>query len=1243
MTPSHPAISELRRVRWKPIDRALDRYATESLNVLLQAALASPGCVRFHDHLLLLLTRTLRAPFRDGAVAEAGDLAGLVDVAVRAAPGRGVVTGRDPGDVRGLVRYPAASGARLLVHPGQLAHPLLVLRALQQTARAVDQPLGVAAGFGITDLVDLVMHVGDRTLSELAPAWPSPELDVDRDMEGEISCRITPAEVAAAAGIATADPSDLPDRCSRPVPARRVLQWMTRRVKDLPLRYDPETPLLGPVLALTAHGRHIPVPPAVATDALAPAVSLLLKRLPAAELAAAEERMQALTVARLARLLRLNTVPDLPPTVCRLTSPTHRYDIAVVSAIADGTLGARIEEGRAALADTPADRGRLVVYGGPSFLGPELITDTVYLHVEEVAEILADVDGDMTLLALFVLELTHHPGVTGVFYHDALDAWSLWHREGTLLLPGPDRDDVAVVPAARRDEVWERAAAHAETDVLLDAAGLPDTSEFPYARLVPPLDGATGVHADLDHIGTERALLVRTATRPAVVIAAVPDPAPGSVLGASAMAGFSDSLRTTLTSLGAVTAHATLPGSVPLVIQVTAGREDHQLHDRDLPDRDPEPLPEGEWLRLRAGIDPDTGHIGISVNTALLKTFTGDGRQGHDAVGRLLHHLIAQVRSARNAGPGTSVEVFTAEWNSTHPLLHLIAAANSWPAVAPQYRLPDSRHVHTRARRTAAAAVRTAGVPAGTWDGAEACRPGGPAEQLLNALENALAEQIRSYQPDLSRQLAQQLNAAWSTRTRGRDESAVNLTTSWAADWKAEAEQRQRDTVAATSALHLLVQQTLLTEPAGTATVDILALADLVALAELVLAAGITAVSAARRLHELHLRIDPSGVFTLTEGPDDGTGTTPAQEGGHLGFDAGAYHRAHRARVLAHEGERPELLDAAQFLATGRARTPSPYTPPRLPPGSHLATADRLLQQHWGCSLAHLGAVLATAANWPTGPEETAAVTPGEIVARTATWTAQSEQALHAAVSCLTLHPGNAAGPGAHAYTEVERRSRPLTHPFITDRGQLLILPWLAHAAHEAFGAYLDDGRLPHPELPVPVAQALERHRQQLDRRLEHDVEQAARTAGLPHRFRLLEKTAAQFGIPGLAGEIDLLVADPHRRRLWVIEAKNPTGAVAPHAVRQHIQKFTTRYRDKLLAKAATITAHTGQAAALCDVTDLVDWRVVPLMVTRTVELAAFVADPRIPYTVADHLAAVLIHPTDPAPGWIPGPVAERG
>lgn len=350
MTPNTPVTSAAqRRVQWKLIDRALAPYSTDSLIVLLQAALTSPDSQRLNDHLLLLLTRVLRTPHRPGRCSGADDLPLLVEAAMQAAR-RGIVTGRDPSDLRARVRGTAADD-QLLVHPGQLTHPLLWMRSWQLTALATDEPLCATVGFGIGDVLELALRITDRALNHLTPAWPEP---VTEDTHGhQVACHLTPAEVEAARPVAMADPVELVPDCRHPERAACALTWLTRPIKDMPLRYDPEAPLLGAVLALTAHGRRLPVPAGAATDALAPAVARLLTLIPPAEQAPVETRLQELTVSRLAQLLGLDHIPTDPGPVCRITSPSHRYDIAVVSALAGDQLAARVEEGRAALADTP--------------------------------------------------------------------------------------------------------------------------------------------------------------------------------------------------------------------------------------------------------------------------------------------------------------------------------------------------------------------------------------------------------------------------------------------------------------------------------------------------------------------------------------------------------------------------------------------------------------------------------------------------------------------------------------------------------------------------------------------------------------------------------------------------------------------------------------------------------------------------------------------------------------------------
>ncbi|MGW0673432.1 hypothetical protein [Streptomyces sp. NPDC002746] len=202
----------------------------------------------------------------------------------------------------------------------------------------------------------------------------------------------------------------------------------------------------------------------------------------------------------------------------------------------------------------------------------------------------------------------------------------------------------------------------------------------------------------------------------------------------------------------------------------------------------------------------------------------------------------------------------------------------------------------------------------------------------------------------------------------------------------------------------------------------------------------------------------------------------------------------------------------------------------------------------------------------------------------------------------------------------------------------ILIAPWLIRVSQHLYAASLGDGRLPRPDTPPKAADLLDRYRQQQNNQLETDLVEAAARAGLPHRSRLEPGPAARLGLPGLPGEIDLLVADPSRGRLWVIEAKDPHRTISSHSVAQHLGRFV-RYRKKLLAKAQLVSSHAAAAAQACGVDTPQDWRVVPLFVTRSIDPAAFIADPDVAFTDIAHLAALLIGGTDPEIGWNAGPI----
>ncbi|MBV9025442.1 MAG: hypothetical protein JO362_17000, partial [Streptomycetaceae bacterium] len=740
-------------------------------------------------------------------------------------------------------------------------------------------------------------------------------------------------------------------------------------------------------------------------------------------------------------------------------------------------------------------------------------------------------------------------------------------------------------------------------------------------------DGAEGVQADLRHSSTPTAAAA-VSTHPPLAVIVRPSPPGQAPLDFPGLIGLADAIRTTITTHPVITEHFTLPDHVPITLHLTPTPPDPAR----LPETGPDAEPPPDCLRLMVCVDPPDATIQLVLEPDFLASFAGDGREGHRALGHALYHCANQVREGRDADNGPDPEAFTEAWSQANPVLALNAFENLWPAQAPEYAVPQGKHVQIRALRSAAEAVRKAGIPTGLWRGRDALRP---AEQLLHALEALLAEELRSFEPALTEELARHLNAAWCARTRRHHELLFNLAAPWADNWIPEAQRRTTDDAMATSALSLLLQEALATPPEGDRPADLVAVADLVALAELILHSGITAVAGAGRLHGLELQVHTTGVFSINQ-PDD---EDPAAAATHHGLDQDAWIRARHDHWLARTRQNT-LADLPAPLPGGpqTQRLPTAFTALRLPRGSSLARADQELRQACGFGFDALVAVLGTALDWPTGPEGYAVTTPDELAREAAAWSHLPEAETRAAIDPLTLDSGNASDDREHRYTEVERRARLTTHPLVSARrGELLIIPWVIHIAQEVYESAFQDGRLPHRDLLLPARDALAKHRQAIEQQLEKDIAAVAHRLGLPYVANFKEKDAKRAGLPTTGGEIDLLIADPTTARLWIVEAKHPHPGHAPHAVNQHIDRFTDPkdgYLRKVQRKLDAIGSNPQAAARACGAPEDGTWRIVPLIVTRSIDPTAFITDPKVAFTIIDYLDQVLTAPEDPLPGW---------
>jgi hypothetical protein len=340
---------------------------------------------------------------------------------------------------------------------------------------------------------------------------------------------------------------------------------------------------------------------------------------------------------------------------------------------------------------------------------------------------------------------------------------------------------------------------------------------------------------------------------------------------------------------------------------------------------------------------------------------------------------------------------------------------------------------------------------------------------------------------------------------------------------------------------------------------------------------------------------------------------------------------------------------------------------------SGLLAVDDEIRASWGFGLDAVSAVLNTVAGWPVPDEPVppiASVRRAELVTNVATWSGLPAADIEAAVNSCTLTAQRLRAGGLR-YWQLERRQirlalQPLLAPpapMVAD--ELWLLPRRAHATMRILLRYLDDGRLPWPKLPDSLQTAVRSLRRTLEAGLEGDLRRVAEEAGLRCRSALLPAKAARQQVY-LAGEVDLLAADVHRRRLWVIEAKHLHEPFSPPEMALHMAGFhgheslaldadtlqpnqlggsARPHVHQLLANTAAVRDNLPGALRLLNLAEQAEaaqylgpdgigaWDVIPLVVTVHVEIAAFIHQPRVGMVSVYHLARVLRGPR-PSPGW---------
>lgn len=311
-----------------------------------------------------------------------------------------------------------------------------------------------------------------------------------------------------------------------------------------------------------------------------------------------------------------------------------------------------------------------------------------------------------------------------------------------------------------------------------------------------------------------------------------------------------------------------------------------------------------------------------------------------------------------------------------------------------------------------------------------------------------------------------------------------------------------------------------------------------------------------------------------------------------------------------------------------------------LPVPRSLLAADTIMKDALGTGIDGLKAVLGTAVTWTPGSDDVAEVTRADVRDAALAWSNLPPQEIDAALDLLILTPAQLQDEGLR-YWEQERRSdRLATRPLICPgNDRLILIPRRIEATQDIYAAYLLNGRLPWPPsvVPRPVADAFNNFRNRQNRELERQVLKTLNGLGIPFQGNIEPHHASPHGLQ-LTGEIDALAADPQLSRLWVCEVKDVSIAASPRTLADRVRKFTEPggYLSKLRRSLSEVRARPVAAARFIGAPDPGrSWHVLPLMITRQVEPAAFASNPQVTFVTAEHLAAVLQADTQPPSGHV--------
>lgn len=1078
-----------------------------------------------------------------------------------------------PLDVRYGVRSPWRGGLYRLV-PGGFEAPVSIIESARFHSRVLDQRLYELLGFGIGDLVELVLRACDAAVARLEPVWP-PDL-VDRDAE----VRVSRDECEAVAEV----PSlvDLVEDCADPEAARAALAWTTVPLEDAAETLASQRHSLGPVLAVGTDGATYPVPLGMLLDAAFEAVPTL-RSLALEDDEVTERWQQAARLEVLSHLVALGPYAtdceidgedpvdflirvsaDLVLAVCVVSTPDGRELSRAKGRLRRVVPGVSVRAGEGGHLDIDpsAEVARLAVLidGEGMFVGT--LTGEVHVQTATLQELrwMVSTSDRPSDVPRFLIDRTEDD--TRGMAFGTIDQWEVW-RTGT---PGPFQTGVSPTfvtwaPHSEKAE-WEH---HRDTAWVTEALfEVGQGSVVEWTSCTVDDDGPVAV-AELVDAARHRA--IRVAVVGEVVVAVT-----WGLLDGARLSG-GDVARAIMWRL----VHAE-----PAVGELAEPRG---------------------VLRVQVAPGVDGPEAAVEARRSTVGVVTIIHSTAEDEEG--LAAVEGQVGRALASLPGADADTVLRAWEDAPPRLVVEARAVPYVVTEPPFFSPPHPAIVAAERRELARAVYADDQPTGSYTGSDAVELERRIDEhlrqrllvLLDGVRNGSV--IRTGAKDLEQLHARREFDAANDVNRRRLRDAAGQST----DLDGLSRSREESTIWVRSLAHLV--ELALTRPTaaeGDSSFAGRVEDQAVAVASLVLESGQRRSVAHFGLADVETVISDSYEVTLTQSP------------GQIDIYAFA-----RTRAAAQVDDRAAPAAVAYFRP------------------EDAEAISRIVEINLGFSVAAMRTLLATMTRWPVSAHELVAETTlDELVQHASSDDPEDEPELRAAADWLTLRADNLADPLDHWNVD-QRDHRLASRPLIDlGSGHLLIAPRGVGQSEEIILGHLTDFRSPWGSSgPEKMRSELARLREDRNVRFEREMEAAlADATALTVRRNL--KQGSSLGGWTLEREVDLIIVDEPRRRLWIVDVKDPAVPFAPNQIDRSLTRYYAEdgHVPKVLGSVARARPHAESVAAeLLGENHGDEWDVRGAIISRRIEAAAFVEEPGLHFmtylTAAETLDADVLPDAD--------------